>query len=330
MRRALDSNFYLDCGSTSTKVLYKQRVIWHQPTCIAFHTATNSVLAVGTAAYELVGKTTGTVRVAFPVQDGFVADTYLFEQFIGAVLKQLRPNIPLLDHFFGLPGKLATLTELSVAEKEVLKKLLPHIGLRRMQLVPQAQAALHSLGLADKMQAHGCLIDMGGQVTEVSLLIAGKVSQTLRLGWGGVQLTEEIQKLIATQTECAISWSTAEKLKCEIGSVLLDKKNEKRSIWGKQVTTHLGKTLVVSSNDLYDVCSIFAHDLVRAIKSMLREAQPQVVTAALEQGLFCVGSGALLHGWEQFLSQELHTHVVIPQNPELVVVKGMASMLQQQ
>lgn len=329
VRISSDRNFYLDLGSTSTKVLYKGHVIWHQPTCIALHTHTHSVLSLGSSAYELVGKTTNAVTVAFPIQHGFVTDAQLFEQYMGALLKKLRPNIPLLDHLVGLPGKLATLSCLTAAEKQVLTKLLPHVGLRRMQLVSQAAAAVHGLDVADRTQAHGCLIDMGGQVTEVSLIIAGVISQTIRLPWGGVQLTEEIQKALAEQTACAISWNAAEKIKCEIGSVVEEKKNEKQSVWGKQVTTHLGKTLVISTADVLPICLKFAHDLVRAIKSILSEAQPQVVTTALEQGLFCIGGGSQLRGWEQFLSQELQTHIVLPPEPDLVVVRGMADMVQQ-
>lgn len=330
VRSISDSHFYLDIGSTSTKVLYKNRVIWHQPTCIALHGQTNSVLSIGSSAYELVGKATQTMRIAFPIQHGFVTDATLFEQYIGALLKKLRPNIPLLDHIVGLHGKMATLTHLTAAEKQVMKQLLPQVGLRRVGLVPQADAALHQLALFNSAQAHGCLIDMGGQVTEVSLIIAGNISETIRLAWGGVQLTEEIQKLITEKTECAISWNTAEKIKCEIGSVVEEKRSEKRSVWGKHVTTHLGKTLVVSSADLVSVCASFASDLVRAVKMVMSDAQPQVVTAALEQGIFCIGGGAQLRGWEQFLSNELHTHVVLPPDPDLVVVKGMSAMLQQQ
>ncbi len=321
-----DTHFYCDIGSTSTKVLYKGRLIWHEPTCVALHTQTGAVISLGTAAYGLVGKASNNVTVSFPIEHGFVSDSELFSVFMGALLTSLRPNIPLLDHLFGLRGKYATLTCLTRAEEQILAKLLPQVGLRRMKLVPQTNALLAELELWQKPSAHGCIVSMGGQVTEVSLVVAGKVSKTVRLPLGGVQLTELIQQKIAEQTECAISWNTAEKIKCEIASIVEEKKNEKLSVWGKHITSHLGRTLVVSSHDLVGITNSFAQDLIRAVRGVLSDAQPEVATVALEQGVFCVGGGARLKGWEQVLSQELHTHVVVAAEPELTVVKGMPRM----
>lgn len=323
-----DTHFYCDIGSTSTKVLYKGRLIWHEPTCVALHTQSGAVLSLGRAAYELVGKTGSTVSVSFPVEHGFVTDSELFSVFVGALLKSLRPNIPLLDHLLGLRGRYATLTCLTRAEQHILTRLLPQVGLRRMQLVQQTDAILASLDLWQKPTSHGCVVSMGGQVTEVSLIVGGKTTKTVRLPFGGVQLTERIQHKIAERTECAISWSTAEKIKCEIASIFEEKKNEKLSVWGKHITTHLGRTLVVSSHDLVDITQAFALDLVRAVRGILSDAQPEVATVALGQGVFCVGGGAQLKGWERLFSEQLHTHVVVPTEPELAVVRGMARMTQ--
>ncbi len=320
-----DSRFYFDVGSTTVRVLYDGKVVWQEPSCIAIHQSTEKVVAVGAKAYQLLGKTTDQVKVLFPVQYGVVSDSQAYDQLLKIVVQQCSPQLGLLDYILGMKGGFAHLSTYTPQERKILQASLSQAGMGRVQLRDQILAAAASLQLLDKGGRSYCVIDIGGQVSEVAIITGREVVVSKRLKWGGVQCTELLQECIIQKYQSAVSWHTAELVKKELGEVSLNGsvKNHKLSVRGKNLLTQLGKTVVVSSEDIAPVCTQFASEIVRAVQLVFSQAPAEIVTSCLEQGIFLVGGGSSLKGLSNYLQQQLSAEVFIANDANQAVIKGL-------
>jgi rod shape-determining protein MreB len=323
-----NASLYFDVGSTMARVIQGSDVLYCEPSCIAVHTKSEQVVAVGVKAYQLLGKTTEQVELIFPIQYGVVANRFAFEQLLQAILKSVQPHSDLWSLILGLHGGYAALSTISPSETAVLRRSLKAVGLGRVQPINQMVAAALHLKLRDRVGQSYCLIDIGGQVSEVAIVTGGEVVASTRLKWGGVQCTERIQEAIMEKHECAVSWHTAEVVKRQLGIVSDDDSftKHKVSIRGKHLLSQLGQTVVVSNQDIAPVCTEFAYELFKAIQQLFTQAPTEVVTSCLEQGIFLIGGGSLLKGLPEFLQKNLHTEVNVSQEPELVVSRGLTEM----
>lgn len=320
-----DSRFFFDVGSTTVRVLHRGKIIYQEPSCIAVHTASDEVIAVGTKAYQLLGKTTEQVKVFFPVQYGVVSESKAYQQLLQAVSVSFKSQLSFLDIILGIRGRFTHLSSFTPQEKKIATACLSQVGLGRLQLCDQVFAAAAFLKVLDTAGRSYCLIDIGGQVSEVSIISGNEVVAVKRLRWGGVQCTELIQEAIMQKYEAAVSWHTAETVKKELGEVSIDGKitSHKFSVRGKNLLTQLGKTVVVLSEEISPVCTKFAHEIVQAVQSVFSQAPAEVVTSCLEQGIFLVGGGSALKGLSGYLQQQLSAEVFLANDPEYVVIRGL-------
>lgn len=321
-----DTHFYFDVGSTTVRVLHEGKLIWQEPSCIAINRVQDEVLAVGAKAYQLLGKTTDKVQVIFPVQYGVVSDKQAFEQLLRAVMTRCSPELSWWEFVWGMSGAYAHLSSFTPQEKQTVQTSLSQVGLGRLQLTDQVLAAAATLKLLDAGGRSYCIIDIGGQVSEVAVISGTEVVAVKRIKWGGVQCTELIQEAIMQQYESAVSWHTAEQIKKEIGEVRVNGKGatKKLSVRGKNLLTQLGKTVVVSSDDIAPVCTQFAQEVVQAVQLVFGQAPAEVVTSCLEQGIFLVGGGATLRGLPEYLQTQLAAEVSLAHDPHQAVLRGLA------
>lgn len=321
---------YFDVGSTMARVIQDGEVVWREPSCLAIHTKSESVIAVGQKAYQMLGKTTQQVEIVFPVQHGVIADREAFEQLLHIITRKLNTSAPFWNLIFGFQGAYGTLSTASPQEVKVLKQALENAGLGKLDRRDQMIAAAAHLNLVDRPGQSYCIIDIGGQISEVAIVSSGEVVSSVRIKLGGIQCTERIQDAILQKSECAVSWHTAEVLKRQLAIVSEDGKyaRHKLSIRGKHLLTQLGQTVVVSNEDLAPVCTQFAFDLLATVQQLFAHAATEVVTSSLENGVFLVGGGALLKGLPEFLQKHLQAEVTVGLEPELVVARGLAGIYQ--
>lgn len=326
---SIQEAIFLDVGSTTLRLARGKNILWHEPSCIAVHTKTGQVVAFGTKAYNLLGKTGEQVKIIFPFQYGVVADRVAFEQLLQTVLPVVQKNgfvDSLMESILGKQGKYAQLSTSSPIEASVFADCLQQAGLSRLEACDQFKAAAAVLKLSERPEHSFCLIDIGGQVTEIAIMTGGSVITAQRIRWGGVQFTERVQEFILQKSECAVSWHTAELVKRQLAQVSADGTftKHKVSIRGKHLMTQLGKTVVISNEELVPLCSELAEELVRAIQQLFSQAPTEVVTSCLEQGVHLFGGGAQLTGLPSFLSAQLQAEVSLAHQPELVVLTGLA------
>lgn len=311
-----------DFGSTTTKIVLGKKVVWKQATCLARHRSTKLTVAYGSKAFQLLGKNSPVIEVIFPVSEGVISDMDAFVQFATAVFSEVGLQFSLQQLLGTRMGTVVTLSQLSPAEASSWQTALKRVGVGRLDLIPQAQAAARALSFGPESAAACCIVDLGGKVSEVAIVSAGEVVSAVRIPVGGVTLTEQIQEHIRLRHQTAVSWHTAELLKKELVYASGEPVKKKQSVRGKDVVSHLGKTIVISGSEFVDVTQSFAEQVLSGVGTAVSEIPTELAANCLEQGLYIVGGTAQLAGLDLYLRQQLKAEVHLPREPVTVVVRG--------
>lgn len=323
----------LDIGSSTTRVKINDKIAFDEPTCLALRRGSDSVVAYGKKAYQLLGKNTSQLEVTFPVQYGAVAHTTHFEFLMQSLGNQLFSSRSWMSQFFGAEVDLALPDSLSPVEKSQFIKGVEAGTFGKLKPVSAGIAAARSLQRLHADGAPVCLVHIGGQTTQISVLSAGSVATSATFHVGGTLFTEAVQETIRNKEHCGVSWHLAEMIKKEIAyidSSILSRsiKQKKMSVQGKDITTQLGKTVVVAAEDFVPAFAVVLSDLLLSIRLFFAQLPTDLATTTIASGLVLTGGSSAFTGLAEYLSAELETEVFASPNPEYDVINGTQPSLE--
>lgn len=322
------SKIAFDIGSTVTRVSVGDKIIFQQPTCVALDRGSGETLVIGTKAYSLLGKTAKQLEILFPVSEGIVADTTSLAIYLEEVLKECKAELSnsLKTTLFGHEAVVAYNACSTSAQQARLHTVFQKIGLRaQFVLCPEAVA----VSLTKKRSAQSlCLIDIGGSSSICSIVTNGTHLQSHKIPWGGIRVTESIQRFLAKEEQFAVGWHEAERLKRALAAVFIDTtlakyRSHKSVIRGQDLSTHVGKTLVMTREELSGVTQPQAEEFVLGVTEFLAQLPREMVSALLAEGITFVGGGSQLPGLAAFLQEKLACEVSCAPNPDLACMRGL-------
>ncbi|PIR61387.1 MAG: hypothetical protein COY81_04375 [Candidatus Pacebacteria bacterium CG_4_10_14_0_8_um_filter_43_12] len=321
----------LEIGSAYTRMLYAEKVIFNQPTCVAVSKVSQEIFAIGEPAYRLLGKNAEQIEVIFPIQVAAPANTSYLANYCLAMAKQLELPTSWIPQLIGNQFFVALPDTLSPIERQLFLQTLHSTHLGNIIPVSASLAAASQLGRLRADDLPVCLIQIGGQTTQMVVISAGKIATARKYPVGGVQFTELVQEVIRQTEHCSISWHLAEKVKreiCFVDSPMVGRlvKQKKMSIQGKDLTSQLGKTVVVAGQDIAAEFEPLLSDILINIQLFFSQLPTDLATTALSSGLVFTGGGSLLKGLAEYVSNKFQTEVVVSPSAELDVVKGIATL----
>ena len=323
---AVQMPLFFDCGSTVTRVFFNGTVVLEEPTCVALHSQTGAVVAMGKKAESLLGKVSDRFQVVFPVQYGEVTNPDTLIAFLNAVTDQVVTARAAKT--LGVPVVVAVPTNTSPVQKTIYAETFKKAGFRSVRLVSQAQALLFELGGEGKNESF-CYFSLGGQKSECAIFTLDEMIQSTTFRTGGVQLTEIVQREVRLEYNLEISWHVAESIKREVCTLASFVPGGKRiggtkiAVRGKDVTTQAGKTVVVSSTDFSEAFGQVVEELLDELQFFFSTVPAHLVAASLESGIFITGGLSQMPGVKELLESTFSAPVELSSNPSLDVVKGV-------
>lgn len=322
----------IDLGSTQTRVSEGGQLRWQQPSCLVQHHASGAVVTVGESAYQLLGKRTLGTSLVFPMQDGVIASQEHAVALIRHIAQELGwgRSTGWFGSLFSSEVHCAQHAGVSPLESALLKTSLTEAGWHKVRFHAASQAIVQAHGRAT-IDAPQIIIDLGGQVSFVSIVHAGNVIHAEKVYWGGLLFTDRVQRLMLEKFQVAVSWHTAELIKRELGFVASGeiprtRKQARSSASGKSLNTQLGTTVTVDAESVIAAIADLPELLVVLLQHFLASVSAEMVSSCLEQGVILSGGAAQLHGLRPFLEQRLKTEVIIASNPELDILKGLEQL----
>ncbi|MBS5114615.1 MAG: rod shape-determining protein MreB [Erysipelotrichaceae bacterium] len=316
----------IDLGTANILIYVKgEGIVVNEPSVVAMDVGNGRALAVGEEAKEMLGKTPGRVQAIRPLKDGVIADFQVTEILITHFINKLN-----LKGVFSRPTILICCpSNITSIEKSAIKDVAERCGAKRVFIEEEPKVAAIGAGLDISRPAGHMVIDIGGGTTDVAVLSLGDIVTSTSLKIAGDRMDEEIIHYIKDKYKLLIGDRTAEQIKIEIGTAVKGSRTDKTTmeVRGRDLVTGLPHTIEISSDETELALRENCATIVSAAKSVLEKTPPELAADIVSRGIFLTGGGALLHGLDTLLENELKVPVFVAENALNCVAEGCGIML---
>ncbi|MHC9532923.1 rod shape-determining protein MreB [Dellaglioa sp. BT-FLS60] len=315
----------IDLGTANVLINVQNKgIVLNEPSVVAIDTKSGRVLAVGSEAYKMVGRTPGSIRAIRPMKNGVIADFDITEQMLTYFIKKLN-----VSGFLSKPNILICCpTNITSIEQKAIIQAAEKAGGGKVFLAEEPKVAAIGAGL-DIYQPRGSLvIDIGGGTSDVAVISLGDIVASRSLRVAGDQLNNDVINFVKQKHSLQIGEHTAEKAKIEIGTVFPDNRALEMEIRGRDVVTGLPKTIVITSAEIEEATHDTMQSIVAATKEVLEQTPPELASDIIDTGIILTGGGALLNGVDLLMSTNLNIPVMVSESPLDDVAKGTGFLLE--
>lgn len=319
----------IDLGTANTMVtLGSKGIILREPSVVALNKNTKQVLAVGSEAKKMLGRTPANVVAVRPLSDGVISDFDTTEAMIRYFIKKAHDDdsksfkIPRPRVVIGIPSVITEVEARAVVDAAL------SAGSRKAFVIEEPMAAAIGADLPIDDAAGSMIVDIGGGTTDIAVISLGGivVDKTLRVA--GDEMDEEIVNFARHKYNLLIGERSAEDIKIAIGSASPLKKEKDFQMRGRDLVSGLPKTIKVTSVEIREVLMRPLGLIVDAIHEAIESTPPELLTDLVDRGITLAGGGSLLPGLDKFLENKLKTPVHAAEDPISCVVRGTGKVLQ--
>ena len=320
----------IDLGTANILVLVKDKgIIIREPSVVAINKRTKQAIAFGGEAKKMLGRTPMTISAIRPLRDGVISDfdatLSMLSYYIGLVHQtpSLVPKIPRPKVVIGIPSGV---TEV---ERRAVQGAAVGAGAREVYLIEEPMAAAIGIGLPINDSSGSLIVDIGGGTTEMAVTSLGGIVVNKSIRIAGDEMDEAIIAYFRLKYGVLVGEPTAEEIKLAIGSAYSGKNKEERYyvVRGRDLETGLPKSLKVSQTEIREALSPVVGQIIGAIKDLLEETPPELLSDLLARGIALAGGGALLSGIDQAIAEGTKIPVWIAEDPMTAVVRGAGKVL---
>ena len=316
----------IDLGTANILVYTKNKgIVLNEPSVVAIDTVSKKVLAVGSEAKSMIGKTPGQIVAVRPLKDGVIADyditTDMLKQIMKIASKKLGMSVRKPTVVVCTPSGATSV------ERRAIQDAIRSSGAKQVHLIEEPVAAAIGADLPVDEPIANVIVDIGGGTTEVAIISFGGVVTCHSIRIGGDQLDEDIIQYVRKHYNLLIGERTAEQMKMEIGYALIEHEKESMEIRGRDLVTGLPKTITVTSTEMQEAMKESLLHILEAIRATLEDCPPELSGDIVDRGVILTGGGALMKGLQEWVSNEMIVPVHIAPNPLESVAIGTGRSL---
>lgn len=323
---ALGRDIGIDLGTANTLVYVKGRgIVLVEPSVVAIEKDTGKLLAVGTEAKRMIGRTPGNIVAIRPLKDGVIADFQVTETMIRNLIERVHKR-----RFAVRPRVVVCVPSgVTAVEKRAVYEATLSAGAREAHLMEEPMAAAIGAGLPIQEPTGNMVVDIGGGTTEVAVISLGGIVTSISIRIGGDEFDEAIIAHVKKEYNVMIGERTAEEIKMEIGSAYPLPEEEDVEVRGRDLLSGLPKNIVLSSEEIRVAIEEPLGQIITAIKGTLEKTPPELSSDIMDRGIVLTGGGSLLKGLDERLRQETSIPVHVTEDPLSCVVIGSGKALEE-
>ena len=310
----------IDLGTSNVRVFMRDKgVVIDQPSYVAYEEKTRNIIAVGSKAKRMLGKTPEGICVERPIRHGVISDYSLAERMIKAFVKNAltkrkiwgRPNICV-----GIPSGV---TEV---ERRAVEDAVVRTGAKQVFVLESAIAAAIGADM-DITETYGhMIVDIGGGTTDIAVISAGGISEGVSLKCGGDDFTEALIRYVRRKYNVELGELTAEEAKESVGSVMKRKKDIYMEVKGNNLLSGLPVKINLSADETVEAFEEVSSQIINAINSILETAPPELINDISKEGLMLTGGGSHIAGMQKLIATRSQIKVVASEEEESMVALG--------
>lgn len=294
-------------------------VVLQEPTVVAIGVDDHKVLAVGTEAKKMLGKTPEYIEVIRPMEDGVVSDYEVTAAMLRYFLKQVMGPA----WFFGPEVMVCVPAGVTQVEQRAVLDATLAAGARKAYLIDKPLAAAIGAKIPVSEPYGNMIVDIGGGATEAAVIAMGGVVTHKTLRTGGNKLDKAIMEGLKRGYNLMIGEQTAETVKIKIGSAIRLKRPETMEVNGRDSVTNLPKNIKIDSDVVYEWIRPVLDGVVEIVRLTLEETQPELVADIVDRGVVLSGGGSMLRNFNILMTREIGVSAHVALEPQFCVIRGV-------
>lgn len=319
----------IDLGTANTKVAIAGKgIIATEPSVVAVNTKTKEILAVGSPAKKMLGRTPSHIVAVRPLRDGVISDFEatrdMIEYFINLAFEKSEKfiKIPRPRTIIGVPSSASEIGRKAVYDAA------KNAGSRDVFVIEEPLAAAIGSGLPIQEASGSMIVDIGGGTTDIAILSLGGMVVDKTITVAGDKMDEEIVNYVRHKYNLLIGERMAEDIKIKIGSAYPLKKEMTYEVRGRDLIQGVPRTLIISSIEVREAIINQLNEIAGAISDALEEAPTEILADLVYSGITVSGGGAMIMGLKDFFEEKLKIKFNIAENPIECVVRGTQRLLE--
>ena len=315
----------VDLGTSNVLIYMKGKgIMRREPAVVAVERDSRKILAVGSDAYRMIGRTPGNVVAVRPLRQGTVADfeltSTMLRYFVGNVVGR---------RLFARPRAVVSVPSgVNEVEKRSIISIMFDAGMRRTQLLDRPIAAALGVGIQFEEAYGSMIVDMGAGVTDIAVLSMGEVVVSSCVPIGGDYFDDAIIRYLRKKHNLLIGERTAEEIKINIGCAVPQVSDISMDVTGRNLISGLPKTQSITTGEIYEALKDAIGELIEAIQAVIERTPPQLASDIFDDGIVFSGGAAALKGLTEAVYAALRIPCGVADDPQTSVVMGCGRALE--
>ena len=321
--------FYIgiDLGTANTLVFVKGKgIVIREPSVVAIHVGQKParVVAVGTQAKEMIGRTPGSITAMRPLRDGVIADFDITTEMLKKFMQKAMGG-----SFFAKARVVICIPSgVTEVERRNVHDVAIEAGARYVSLIEEPMAAAIGAGLPVSEAIGSMVLDIGGGTAEVAVISLGDIVCSRSVRAAGDSFDNAIVQFVKKKYNLLIGERTAEDIKIKIGSACEYEGEGKMEVKGRNLVDGLPMHITVTSEEIREALADPVNQILEAVKATLEKTPPELSADIMDHGIMLTGGGALLRGLDKLIADETGMPVNIADNPLDCVADGTGIYLE--
>lgn len=325
-RNLFSHDIGIDLGTANTLVYLRGKgIVINEPSVVAVNQKTGQVVAIGTEARAMLGRTPSHILAIKPLVDGVISDFEITEEMISYLLgkatkgvnKILSPRVVV-----GVPSGITSV------EIRAVRDATRNAGAGEVHIVEEPMAAAIGMRLPIHEPVGNMVIDIGGGTSDIAIISLGGVVRSKNLRIAGDKFNSDIVSYVRNQFKVLLGEKTAEAVKISIGSVLPTHAPLEMTVKGRDLVTGLPKEMIITDTHIREAISQSVETLIETIKEVLESTPPEILSDIMHRGVYLSGGGALVKGLAELIESEINVPVFVTADPLTTVARGAGIILE--
>ncbi|MDF7627547.1 rod shape-determining protein [Leuconostocaceae bacterium ESL0723] len=315
----------IDLGTANVLIYVEgEGIVLNEPSVVAVDDKTDRVLAVGSEAYRMVGRTPGNIRAVRPLKDGVISDFDVTEAMLTYFVDKLN-----VKGFMSKPNiMICAPTNITEIERKAIIQAAEKAGGAKVYLEYEPKIAAIGAGLDIFKPIGSMVIDIGGGTSDIAILSLGDIVVAESIRVAGDRMNIDIVNYLKRRHNLVVGERSAETIKIEIGSALQSDNPKTTEVRGRDNFDGMPETVTIDANEVEEALHETLEQIVAAAHSALSKLPPELAADIIDRGIMVTGGGALLDGMDKLLSDNLGVPVFVAESPLDNVAKGAGALLE--
>ncbi|WP_068267608.1 rod shape-determining protein [Caviibacter abscessus] len=313
----VNKSISIDLGTANILIYDKQlkRVVLNEPSVVAIDRKTRKVIAVGSQAREMLGKTPASIEAIKPLRDGVIADLDVTREMIDHFIKKIygyglfKPEVMIC-----VPIEVT-----SVERKALFDSIL---SAKKIYIIEEGRAAIIGSGIDISKPNGHMVVDIGGGSTDIAILSLNELISSKSIRIAGNTFDSDIVRYIKNKYNLLIGERAAEAIKKNIANAIKVENPQKMVIKGLNLELGTPSSIEIDENEVNEAIKHSLMDIVNSAKEVLEKCPAELAADILDNGVVMTGGGALIKNFTTLLESYIKVNVYVSEHPMDSVVLG--------